>query len=178
MKVMAVLLGTALPLQYPAYAQEATTETPADPAAEAATEAASPALFTAEELDTLFAPIALYPDELLAQVLLATTYPVDVLKADRFLTKNAELDDKARSALAADEEWPDPVRELTAGFPELIARMAEHIDWTEDTGNAVIAQTDDVLSSLQRLRAQANGRDGQTYLHGSWIHCLQDPGCR
>jgi len=155
MKVMAVLLGTALPLHYPAYAQEATAETPADPATEAAAEAASPALFTAEELDTLFAPIALYPDELLAQVLLATTYPVDVLKADRFLTKNAELDDKARSALAADEEWPDPVRELTAGFPELIARMAEHIDWTEDTGNAVIAQTDDVLSSLQRLRAQA-----------------------
>ena len=48
-----------------------------------------------------------------------------------------------------------PVRELTAGFPELIARMAEHMEWTEDAGNAVIAQTDDVLSSLQRLRAQA-----------------------
>ena len=107
MKVMAVLLGTALPLHYPAYAQEATTETPAEPAADATAEAASAALFTAEELDTLLAPIALYPDELLAQVLLAVTYPVDVLKADRFLTKNAELDDKARSALAADEEWPD-----------------------------------------------------------------------
>lgn len=155
MKVMAVLLGTALPLQYPAYAQEASTETTADPAADAMTEAASPALFTADELDTLLAPIALYPDALLAQVLLTTTYPVDVLKADRFLTKNAELDDKARSALAADQEWPDPVREMTAGFPELIARMAEHMEWTEDTGNAVIAQTDDVLASLQRLRAQA-----------------------
>jgi hypothetical protein len=150
MKVMALLLGTALPLHYPAYAQEATSE-----ATEATAEAAVPALFTADELDTMLAPIALYPDELLAQVLLAVTYPVDVLKADRFLTKNAELDDKARSALAADQEWPEPVRELTAGFPELIARMAEHIDWTEDTGNAVIAQTDDVLASLQRLRAQA-----------------------
>jgi hypothetical protein len=155
MKVMAVLLGTALPLHYPAFAQEATTETPAEPAADAAAEAASPALFTADELDTMLAPIALYPDALLAQVLLAVTYPVDVLKADRFLTKNAELDDKARSALAADQEWPEPVRELTAGFPELIARMAEHMEWTEDAGNAVIAQTDDVLSSLQRLRAQA-----------------------
>jgi hypothetical protein len=155
MKVMAVLLGTALPLQYPAFAQEATTETPAEPAADATAEAASPALFTADELDTLLAPVALYPDALLAQVLLATTYPVDVLKADRFLTKNAELDDKARSALAADQEWPDPVKEMTAGFPELIARMAEHMEWTEDTGNAVIAQTDDVLASLQRLRAQA-----------------------
>ena len=150
MKVMALLLGTALPLHYPAYAQEATSE-----ATEATAEAAVPALFTADELDTMLAPIALYPDELLAQVLLAVTYPVDVLKADRFLTKNSELDDKARSALAADQEWPEPVRELTAGFPELIARMAEHIDWTEDTGNAVIAQTDDVLASLQRLRAQA-----------------------
>jgi hypothetical protein len=147
MKVMAVLLGTALPLQYPAYAQEASTEA-AEPA-----EAAS--LFTPEELDNLLAPVALYPDALLAQVLLATTYPVDVLMADRFLTKNAELDAKARSALAAEQDWPDPVKEMTAAFPELIARMAEHMDWTEDTGSAVIAQTDDVLASLQRLRAQA-----------------------
>lgn len=144
---IALLLGTVATFHHPAHAQDATTE--------ATAEAASPALFTAEELDNLLAPVALYPDPLLAQVLLATTYPVDVLKADRFLTKNADLDDKARSALAADQEWPDPIREMTAGFPELISRMAEHIDWTEDTGNAVIAQTDDVLASLQRLRAQA-----------------------
>ncbi|MCX7287823.1 MAG: DUF3300 domain-containing protein [Rhodobacterales bacterium] len=150
MKVMAVLLGTALPLHHPAFAQEA----PAS--GDAAAGAEAEALFTAEELDTLMAPIALYPDALLAQVLMATTYPVDVLKADRFLTKNAGLDDKARSALAADEEWADPVRELTAGFPELISRMAEHMDWTEQTGNAVLAATNDVLDSLQRLRAQAS----------------------
>jgi hypothetical protein len=146
--VLALLLGTALAVQGPAYAQEATVE-------EAAATAEDPALFSAEELDTLMAPIALYPDPLLAQVLLASTYPVDVLKADRFLSKNAGLDDKARSALAAEQEWPDPVREMTAAFPQLIARMAEHMDWTEQAGSAVVAQTDDVLASLQRLRAQA-----------------------
>jgi hypothetical protein len=143
--IRAFLLGTVLSLHHPAFAQEATAE--ADSEAEV--------LFSQEEMDTLLAPIALYPDALLAQVLLATTYPLDVLKADRFLSRNAELDDKARSALAADEDWPDPVRELTAGFPELISRMAEHIDWTEQTGNAVIGATNDVIASLQRLRAQA-----------------------
>lgn len=145
--MMAFLLGTVLALHQPALAQEAATET--------AAEAGEAALFTAEDLDSLMAPIALYPDALLAQVLLATTYPVDVLKADRLLSKNAGLDDKARSALAADQDWPDPVKELTAGFPELVSRMAEHIDWTEQAGTAVVAQTDDVLASLQRLRAQA-----------------------
>lgn len=149
MTVMAFLLGTALSIHQPVFAQEASSE------AEAEAPAATEALFAAEELDTLLAPIALYPDTLLAQVLLATTYPVDVLKADRFLSKNAGLDDKARSAAAADQDWPDPIKEMTAGFPELVSRMAEHIDWTEQTGNAVIAQTDDVLASLQRLRAQA-----------------------
>jgi Protein of unknown function (DUF3300) len=145
--VTAFLLGTSMLVHNPAIAQDATPETGA--------EAETAALYSAEELDTLLAPIALYPDALLAQVLMATTYPVDVLKADRFLTKNAGLDDKARSALAADEDWSDPVRELTAGFPELVSRMAEHMDWTETTGNAVVASTNDVLASLQRLRAQA-----------------------
>ncbi|MGL6042783.1 MAG: DUF3300 domain-containing protein, partial [Sandaracinobacteroides sp.] len=150
LKIMAFLFGTTLSIHHPAYAQE----TVADPAAETE-EPESPALFSSEELDTMLAPVALYPDALLAQVLLATTYPVEVLKADRFLTKNGELDDKARSALAADQDWPDPIREMTAGFPQLISRMAEHMDWVEQTGDAVIAQTDDVLASLQRLRAQA-----------------------
>jgi hypothetical protein len=143
--IRAFLLGTVLSLHHPAFAQEAA----------AVAEGEAQALFTPEEMDTLLAPVALYPDALLAQVLLATTYPLDVLKADRFLSKNADLDDKARSALAADEDWPDPVRELTAAFPQLISRMAEHIDWTEETGDAVLGATNDVLASIQRLRAQA-----------------------
>lgn len=147
MTLMALLLGTTLAIPPVALAQEAA------PTEEATAESAS--AFDVEELDTLMAPVALYPDPLLAQVLMAATYPVDVLKADRFLLKNAGLDDKARSALVAEQDWADPVKELAAGFPELVSRMAEHMDWTEQTGNAVIAQTDDVLASLQRLRAQA-----------------------
>jgi hypothetical protein len=147
MTLMALLLGTTLAVPPAALAQETA------PTEDVSAEAAS--AFAAEELDTLMAPVALYPDPLLAQVLMATTYPVDVLKADRFLLKNTSLDDKARSALVAEQDWADPVKELSAGFPELVSRMAEHMDWTEQTGNAVIAQTDDVLASLQRLRAQA-----------------------
>jgi hypothetical protein len=147
MTLMALLLGTTLAVPPAALAQETA------PTEDVSAEAAS--AFAAEELDTLMAPVALYPDPLLAQVLMATTYPVDVLKADRFLLKNTSLDDKARSALVAEQDWADPVKELSAGFPELVSRMAEHMDWTEQTGNAVVAQTDDVLASLQRLRAQA-----------------------
>jgi hypothetical protein len=147
MTLMALLLGTTLAFPPAVLAQEATA------APEEATAGAS--VFSAEDLDTMMAPVALYPDPLLAQVLMAATYPVDVLKADRFLLKNAGLDDKARSALVAEQDWADPVKELSAGFPELVSRMAEHMDWTEQTGNAVIVQTDDVLASLQRLRAQA-----------------------
>ena len=98
-KVMAVLLGTALTQQLPAFAQEATVDVAAEPASD---ESGTATLYAAADLDALLAPVALYPDALLAQVLLATTYPVDVLLADRFLSKNAALDDKARSALAAD----------------------------------------------------------------------------
>ena len=100
-------------------------------------------------------PIALYSDTLLGQVLVATTYPLDVLKADRFLTTNAAMADTERAAAVNDQDWPDAVKSLAAGFPELISRMAEHSDWTETMGAALIVQTDDVLLSIQRLRAQA-----------------------
>lgn len=69
-------------------------------------------------------PIALYPDTLLGQVLVATTYPLDVLKADRFLNTNAAMADTERAAAVNDQDWPDAVKSLAAGFPELISRMA------------------------------------------------------
>ena len=112
-----------------------------------------------DELDALFGPVALFPDPLLTQVLMAATFPLDVVKADRFVKASADLTDKQRADAAEKEPWDPGVRQLAAGFPDLITRMADHIDWTEQAGEAVVAQTEDVLDSIQRLRskAQENG---------------------
>lgn len=146
------LLATALALLawMPAQAQEE-----ADSAAEAA-EALDEGLLTPEELDTLMAPVALFPDTLLTQVMMATTYPLDVVKADRFLANNAELSDADRAKAVEDQAWDPSVKALAAGFPDLITRMAEHVDWTEQAGQAVLVQTEDVLDAVQRLRAEAD----------------------
>ncbi len=127
-----------------------------DPAAEVVE---AKGLLDPDALDALMAPVALYPDLLLAQVLFATTYPLDVVKADRFLLKSAAMPEAERASTIAAQPWAEPVLALAAGFPELVGRMAENIDWTEQVGDAVIAQTDDVLDAVQRLRnqAQANG---------------------
>ena len=110
---------------------------------------------TPAELDTLFGPVALFPDEVLTPVLVASTVPLDVVKAGRFVAGATDLSDKDRAAKAVDQSWDDSVRELAAGFPDLVTRMSDHVDWTEQAGEAVVAQTDDVLASIQRLRARA-----------------------
>ncbi|HMQ92882.1 MAG TPA: DUF3300 domain-containing protein [Amaricoccus sp.] len=127
-------------------------------AADAAAEAEEP-LLGEEELDDLVAPVALYPDALLAQVFVASTYPLDLVKADRFIGDNAEVDDKERAALAEAEDWDPSVQVLAAGFPTVVQRMAAEIDWTEQLGEATLTQTDDVLDAVQRMRtlAMANG---------------------
>ena len=112
-------------------------------------------LYTDEELDDLVAPIALYPDALLTQVFVASTYPLDVIKADRWIEGNAELADDARAEAAQGEGWDPSVAVLAAGFPTVVDRMAENIDWTESLGDALLAQSDDVLEATQRMRARA-----------------------
>ena len=110
---------------------------------------------TPAELDTLFGPVALFPDQVLTPVLVAVTFPLDVVKAGRFVEGAAALSDQERAAQAADQPWDDSVRELAAGFPDLVTRMSDNIDWTEQAGEAVVAQTDEVLAAIQRLRAKA-----------------------
>ncbi len=123
---------------------------------EAPLDGAEPA-YSEDELDALVAPIALYPDSLLAQVFVAATYPLDVIKADRIVDDaiDDELsDDELSSAL--DAEGFDPsVSVLAYGFPDVIGRMADELAWTEELGDAVIAQTDDVFDAVQRQRARA-----------------------
>ena len=99
--------------------------------------------------------MALYPDSLLTQVLVASTVPLDIIKADRFLTAEKDLSDKDRAAKAEAEDWDPSVQVLAGGFPTVIQKMAAEIDWTEQLGDAMLAQTDDVLDAVQRQRARA-----------------------
>ena len=139
--------------------QPMTTEAAAQANAEMQAAIAAQGPLHAEDLDTLFGPVALFSDPLLTQVLMAATFPLDVVKADRAIRVAPDLPEKDRAAFFEKQPWDPSVQQLAAGFPELITRMADHIDWTEQAGDAVVAQTDDVLASIQRLRtkAQENG---------------------
>jgi len=156
-------LGAVLALPLPGFAQDQAQTEPAVAAQEVAaaqdTAPATDALLTPDEIDTLIGPVALFTDNLLAQVLTAATYPLDVVKAGRFLAQSPDLSDAARADAVAQKDWDVSVQQLAAGFPSVITRMADHIDWTEQVGDAVLVQTDDVLDSVQRLRslAKVNG---------------------
>ena len=122
---------------------------------EAAEQTASEALLDADALDELVAPIALYPDALLAQVLVASTFPLEIVKADRFIDESKDLPEKERADKAAQEDWDPSISTLAGGFPSVVARMADDLDWTERLGNAMVAQDEDVLSAVQRMRSRA-----------------------
>jgi hypothetical protein len=128
----------------------------------AAAEAApgAPAPMTAPQLDRLVAPIALYPDPLLAQILMAATYPLEVVEADRWLQvpANAALKGDALTAALQRQKWDPSIKSLIA-FPRVLRIMDDHLDWTEDLGNAFLMQQADVMEAIQRLRrlARATG---------------------
>ena len=109
-----------------------------------------------EQLDSLVAPIALYPDAMLAQTLAASTYPLEVMQLDQWMDKNKNLKDKALADAVAKQPW-DPSVQSMAAFPDVVQRMAENIQWMTDLGNAVLAQQKDVMDAVQRLRAKAQG---------------------
>jgi hypothetical protein len=107
-----------------------------------------------EQLDSLVAPIALYPDPLLAQVLVASTYPLELVQLHQWLTKHPELKDQALADEAAKQRW-DPSIQSMAATPEVAKRLAEDIQWTADLGNAFLAQQSDVMDAVQRMRKKA-----------------------
>ena len=108
-----------------------------------------------EELDALVAPVALYPDALLAQVLVAATYPLQVVKAERLLEETEGLSDEEAAQRISEEEWDPSVMVLLSGFPTVIQRMADDLDWTERLGTAMVGQDQDVLAAVQRMRTRA-----------------------
>jgi Protein of unknown function (DUF3300) len=137
-----------------ATADPASTGQPA-PEAAAAPDREEAAVLTEEELDGLVAPIALYPDALLAQVFVAATYPLDVVKASRWVAKNQDMPEGERTDATTAEGWDPSVAVLAAGFPSVIEKMAGDLDRTELLGDAMLTQSDDVLEATQRMRAQA-----------------------
>jgi hypothetical protein len=124
-----------------------------DPQQAAATEEQAPKIPN-DQLDSLVAPIALYQDQLLAQVLMASTYPLEVVQLQQFLAKHKDLKDKALADAVMKQNW-DPSIQAMAALPEVVKRLSDDIKWTTDLGNAVLAQQSDVMDAVQRMRAKA-----------------------
>jgi|GEM_PF-3732005 len=114
-------------------------------------------IFKPQELEQLLAPIALYPDALLAQVLTAATYPLEVVEANRFVEKNPKLKGEALLKAARDKDWEPSVKAML-GFPDVLAMMDKELEWTRRLGDAFIAQQGDCMDAVQRLRQKAHAR--------------------
>jgi hypothetical protein len=141
-----VIVGTASPL----VAQQ--------PPSPAASQPAAPA-FSAAQLDELVAPVALYPDPVLSQVLVACTYPLEVVEAQQWLQHNSGLTGANLFNGAKQQNWDGSVQALVA-FPDVLAKLNQDVRWTTDLGNAFLAQQADVMRAVQHMRAlaQANGK--------------------
>jgi Protein of unknown function (DUF3300) len=112
------------------------------------------ATFTGEQLEQLAAPIALYPDPLLAQVLMASTYPLEIVQAARFVKDNPNLKGEQLDEKLRDQTWDDSVKSLVA-FPQVLALLDQKLDWVQKLGDAVLAQQKELMDAVQRLRARA-----------------------
>ena len=110
--------------------------------------------FSPQELDQILAPIALYPDPLLAQVLMATSYPLEIVEAARWSKANPALKGDAAVAAVKDQSWDASVKSLVA-FPPVLMQLNDHLDWTQKLGDAMLSQQQEVADSIQRLRGKA-----------------------
>ena len=107
-----------------------------------------------DQLDALVAPIALYPDPLLSQVLVASTYPLEIIQLQQWLVQHKDLKDKALVDAVEKEDW-DPSIQGMAALPDAVKQLAENIKWTTNLGDAFLAQQSDVMDAVQRMRAKA-----------------------
>ncbi len=129
---------------------------PAGPAGQAP---APRTMLSPQQLENLVAPIALYPDPLLGQVLAASTYPLEIVEANQWLQQNRNLTGTALMDAAKQQNW-DPSVQAMVAFPDVLSRLNSDVRWTTDLGNAFLGQQADVMGAVQRLRAraQANGK--------------------
>ncbi len=119
-----------------------------------AQEAAGKPVFKQEELDQMLAPIALYPDSLLSQILMAATYPLEVVQAQRWVQQNKNLKGDALAKALEAQPWDPSIKSLV-NFPQVLDMMNEKLEWTQRLGDAFLAQQEDVMATVQRLRAKA-----------------------
>ncbi|MEM5458884.1 DUF3300 domain-containing protein [Paraburkholderia phytofirmans] len=110
--------------------------------------------FKPEEIEALVAPIALYPDSLLSQVLMASTYPLEIVHAARWVKSNPNIKGDAAVKAVEGQPWDVSVKSLVA-FPQVLEPMNDKLDWTQKLGDAFLAQESDVLAAVQRLRSRA-----------------------
>ncbi|NDD30179.1 MAG: DUF3300 domain-containing protein, partial [Proteobacteria bacterium] len=117
--------------------------------------AASSQALGAEQLDQLVAPIALFPDNLLTQVLMASAYPLEIVEADRWVQAHPEMRADARASMLAQQTWDPSVTSLTA-FPDVLHQLSMNLEWTQALGEAFLASQRQVLEAVQRMRARAS----------------------
>jgi hypothetical protein len=110
--------------------------------------------FTTERLEQLVAPIALHPDAILAQILMASTYPLEIVEAARWRQRNPKLTGEKLEAALKKEDWEASVKSL-CGLPEVLARMNENLDWTQDLGDAFLADQAALMDVVQKMRRKA-----------------------
>jgi hypothetical protein len=110
--------------------------------------------FKPEEIEQMVAPIALFPDSLVSQILMASTYPLEVVEADRWVKQNKNLKGDALAAALEKQSWDPSVKSLV-NFPQVLSTMSEKLDQTQKLGDAFLSQQKDVLDAIQRLRAKA-----------------------
>ncbi|MBI5364622.1 MAG: DUF3300 domain-containing protein [Planctomycetes bacterium] len=123
-----------------------------DPPAQAP--AAASTTFTAEQLEQIVAPIALHPDTLLAQIMMAATYPLEVVEAHRWVQKNASLKEKALEEALKQHEWDPSVKSLCV-LPDVLKQMNDNLDWTQDLGDAFLGQKTELMQTVQTMRRKA-----------------------
>jgi uncharacterized protein DUF3300 len=143
-RALSCLLAFALALPF-----EVTAQSPGQ-----ATASQDDQVFSQEQLDQLLAPIALYPDALLAQVLMASTYPLEIVQAARWVNANPNVKDQALEDAMQQQSWDPSVKSLAA-FPQVLEMMNAKLEWTQKLGDAFLAQQEQVMNTVQRLRAMA-----------------------
>src|SRR6185437_11363662 len=151
------LIAVALLMANPVVVSAQTADNPPAPSStpQPATKSLPGAeLLKPEQLEALVAPIALYPDDLLANVLAASTYPLEVVQADRWLKERKTLKGDALKKEVEKQSWDNSVKALSS-TPDVISMMSDKIDWTKGLGDAVLAQQADVMDAIQRLRSKA-----------------------
>jgi len=133
----------------------------ANPQAPAPSQDVAATPISADQLDSIVAPIALYPDPLLAQVLAASTYPLELMQLQQWLARNTSLQGQALATAVEQQPW-DPSVQAMAGLPDVVKLLTDNIQWTTDLGNAFLAQQGDVMNAVQRMRQSAQAKGALT----------------